>query len=296
MLVEIAAGLAFGSMALLADGVHMMTHAGALAIAAAAYAYARRHARDPSFSFGTGKIGDLASFASAIMLGAVALLVAYESAMRLYAPTPIQFDEAILVAIVGLAVNVVSAWMLGGSDHHHHGHSHDDHDHEHDHAHDEASREAHGAIHRDHNLRAAYIHVLADAATSVLAIAALLSGRYLGLTWLDPLMGLAGACLIAQWSISLIRDSGAVLTDAVPDRHLAEHIREHLEIGGDRVADLHLWRIGPGHTAVVIAIVSDDPREPDHYKQRLRDLPGLSHITVEVQRCPHHGHEPGLAA
>jgi cation diffusion facilitator family transporter len=289
MLVEIVAGLAFGSMALLADGVHMMTHAGALTIAAAAYAYARRHARDPSFSFGTGKIGDLASFASAIVLGVVALLVAYESVMRLYSPTPILFDEAILVATVGLAVNVVSAWMLGGGGHHHdHAHSHD---HEHD---DHAHHDAHDSIHRDHNLRAAYIHVLADAATSVLAIGALLSGRYLGLAWLDPVMGIVGAILIGQWSVSLMRDSGAVLTDAVPDPHLAERIRERLEAGDDRVADLHLWRVGPGHTAVVIAIVSDEPHEPDHYKRRLHDLAGLSHITVEVQRCPHH--EPGLAA
>jgi cation diffusion facilitator family transporter len=291
MLVEIVAGLAFGSMALLADGVHMMTHAGALTIAAAAYAYARRHASDPSFSFGTGKIGDLASFASAIVLGVVALLVAYESVMRLYSPTPILFDEAILVATVGLAVNVVSAWVLGGGSHHH------DHDHAHGHSHDHddhAHHDAHDSIHRDHNLRAAYIHVLADAATSVLAIGALLSGRYLGLTWLDPVMGIVGALLIGQWSVGLMRNSGAVLTDAVPDPHLAERIRERLEAGSDRVADLHLWRVGPGHTAVVIAIVSDEPHEPDHYKRRLHDLAGLSHITVEVQRCPHH--EPGLAA
>jgi cation diffusion facilitator family transporter len=298
MLVEIVAGLAFGSMALLADGVHMMTHAGALTIAAAAYAYARRHARDPSFSFGTGKVGDLAGFASAIVLGVVALLVAYESVMRLYSPTPIRFDEAILVAVVGLAVNVASAWVLGGDHHHEHGHSHDhDHDHDHDDHHpDHAHHEAHEVLHRDHNLRAAYIHVLADAATSVLAIGALLSGRYLGLTWLDPAMGIVGALLIGQWSVGLMRDSGAVLTDAVPDPHLADRIRERLEVGGDQVADLHLWRVGPGHTAVVIAIVSDEPREPDHYKRRLHDLAGLSHITVEVQRCPHHGHEPGVAA
>jgi cation diffusion facilitator family transporter len=305
MLVEIAAGLAFGSMALLADGVHMMTHAGALTIAAAAYAYARRHARDPSFSFGTGKVGDLASFASAIVLGVVALLVAYESVMRLYSPTPILFDQAILVATVGLAVNVASAWILGSGGHQHdHGHHHHhDHGHSHDHDHDDhdhsdhAHHNAHDSVGQDHNLRAAYVHVLADAATSVLAITALLSGRYLGLTWLDPLMGIAGAVLIGQWSVGLMRASGAVLTDAIPDPHVAESIRERLEVGDDRIADLHLWRVGPGHTAVVIAIVSDEPREPDHYKQRLRDLTGLSHVTVEVQRCPHgHGVEPDLAA
>ena len=257
----------------------MMTHAGALAIAALAYVYARRHARDPSFTFGTGKVGDLASFASAIVLAMVALAVAYESAMRLYAPVAIRFDQAIAVAVVGLLVNLVSAWLLGsGHDHHHHDHVLDP-----DHAHDH--------VHRDHNLRSAYFHVLADAATSVLAIAALLAGRLFGLAWLDPVIGIAGAVLIGHWSIGLLRDSGAVLVDAVPDSKLAGRIHERLEIGDDRIADLHLWRLGPGHTAVVITLVSDQPREPDHYKQRLRGLPGLSHVTVEVQRCPHGDHE-----
>ena len=217
----------------------------------------------------------------------VALLVAYESAIRLYAPVPIRFDDAIAVAVVGLAVNLVSAWLLndGRSSRprpHDHGHGHD-----HDHAHHH--------LHRDHNLRSAYLHVLADAATSVLAIAALLAGRLYGLVWLDPVMGLAGAILIGHWSIGLMRDAGAVLTDAVPDPHLAERIRERLEIGDDRLADLHLWRVGPGHTAVVVTIVSDEPQEPNHYKRQLRGLPSLSHVTVEVQRCPH-GADHGLAA
>jgi cation diffusion facilitator family transporter len=298
MVVEIVAGVAFGSMALLADGLHMMTHAGALTIAAMAYLYARRHAHDPGFSFGTGKVGDLASFGSAVILAVVALLVGYESVIRLYAPVAIKFDEAIPIAVIGLLVNIASAWLLGGDhDHgHSHGHAHghahdhdDDHDHHDHHAHD------HGDLHRDHNLHAAYFHVLADAATSVLAIAALLAGRYYGLNWLDPLMGIAGALLIGRWSINLMRDSGAVLTDAVPDQGLARKIRERLEVGDDRVADLHLWRLGPGHTAVVVTIVSDTPQEPEHYKERLHGLPSLSHVTVEVQRCPH-GREPGLAA
>jgi cation diffusion facilitator family transporter len=283
MVVEIVAGVAFGSMALLADGLHMMTHAGALAIAAGAYVYARRHARDPSFTFGTGKVGDLASFASAIVLAMVALAVAYESAIRLYAPVAIRFDEAIPVAVAGLLVNLLSAWLLGGGHRHDH---HQDHVLSSDHAYDH--------VHRDHNLRSAYFHVLADAATSVLAIAALLAGRYYGLNWMDPVMGIAGAILIAHWSIGLMRDAGAVLTDAVPDPNLAARIRERLEIGDDRVADLHLWRLGPGHTAVVITLVSDRPLEPDRYKRRLGGLPGLSHVTIEVQRCPH-GDEPGLA-
>jgi cation diffusion facilitator family transporter len=302
MVVEIIAGLAFGSMALLADGLHMMTHAGALTIAALAYLYARRHARDPGFSFGTGKVGDLASFGSAIILAVVALLVGYESLLRLYSPVAIQFDEAIPIAVIGLVVNVASAWLLGGAhshgherDHgHEHGHAHD-HDHDHDdHAHDDHAPDLEH-LHRDHNLSSAYFHVLADAATSVLAIVALLAGRYYGLNWLDPVMGVAGAILIGRWSINLMRDSGAVLTDAVPDPQLARRVREKLEVGDDRVADLHLWRLGPGHTAVVVTMVSDTPQEPEHYKQRLHGLPSLSHVTIEVQRCPH-GKETGFVA
>jgi cation diffusion facilitator family transporter len=274
MVVEIVAGAAFGSMALLADGFHMMTHAGALGIAAGAYVYARRHARDPGFTFGTGKVGDLASFASAVVLAVVALGVAYESAMRLYAPVTIRFDQAIAVAVLGLAVNLASAWLLGAGDTaHDHGHG----------------GHTHGHVHRDHNLRSAYFHVLADAATSVLAIAALLAGRFFGLAWLDPVIGIAGAVLIGNWSIRLMRDAGLVLTDAVPDEGLAARIRERLETGGDRLADLHLWRLGPGHSAVVVTIVSDEPGEPDQYKKRLRGLPGLSHVTVEVQRCRNAG-------
>ena len=276
MVVEIVCGILFGSMALLADGIHMSTHAGALAIAALAYMFARRHARDPRFAFGTGKIGDLASYTSAIALALVALTVAFESLMRLYSPVAIRFDEAIAVAVVGLAVNIASAWLLQEDHGHHHDHGHD-HEHHHDHGH----------AGRDHNLRAAYLHVLADAATSVLAVAALLIGRFYGAVWLDPIMGLAGALLIAHWSFGLIRETGAVLTDAVPDPELAGRIRNAIEIEDDRIADLHLWWLGPGHTALMVTVVSDRPQAPDHYKARLSGLSGLSHVTVEVQPCHH---------
>ena len=279
MAAEIAAGAIFGSMALTADGWHMATHAAALSISALAYSYARRHARDPRFAFGTGKLGDLAGFASAIVLALVALLIAWESLVRLSAPVSIRFDEAIAVAAIGLAVNLASAWLLHGGGGHgaaHHDHAHHDHDHDHrDHHHH----------HRDHNLRSAYLHVLADALTSVLAIVGLLAGRVFGWDWMDPLMGLVGAAVIARWSWGLLRESGLVLLDAVPDRHLAEEMRERLEIDGDRVSDLHLWRIGPGHNAAVVALVSDRPAAPDHYKARLAGLPHLSHVTVEVQSC-----------
>ncbi len=276
MVAEIAAGTIFGSMALTADGWHMATHAAALGITALAYFYARRHARDPRFAFGTGKLGDLAGFTSAVVLALVALLILWESLVRLAQPVPIRFGEAIAVAVVGLAVNLLSAWLLhdGGGHHHAHphpgGHGHDHHHHPHRH---------------DNNLRAAYLHVLADALTSVLAVVALLAGRFFGWGWMDPLMGVVGALVIARWSWSLMRDSGMVLLDTVPDRHLAETMRGRLERDGDRVADLHLWRVGPGHNAAVVSLVSDHPAPPDHYKRRLADLPHLSHVTVEVQPC-----------
>jgi cation diffusion facilitator family transporter len=234
MAAEIAGGAFYGSMALLADGWHMATHAGALGIAAFAYRYARRHARDPRFAFGTGKLADLAGFASAIVLAMVSLGILYESVMRLFQPAAIHYGEAMAIAVVGLAVNLASAALLGHHDHHEH-----DHDQDHDRHH-----------HRhDHNLRAAYWHVLADALTSVLAIAALGAAWAWGWTWLDPAVGVLGAVVIAQWSWRLIRDSGAALLDAVPDRYLERAIRERLEVGHDRIADLHVWRLGPGHQA-----------------------------------------------
>ena len=275
MVAEIAGGHIYGSMALVADGWHMSTHAGALGIAALAYWFARRHTRDPRFTFGTGKLGELAAFASAIILLLVALFIGYESIERLLAPVAIDFDQAILIAVVGLVVNIVSAWML-----------YDSHDHAHAHAHDHG-HDGHHHHHADHNMRAAYIHVLADAMTSVLAIVALGAGRLYGWSFLDPVMGLVGTIVIASWSVSLLRSAGAVLVDAVPDDRLQATVRRRLEIDGDKLCDLHLWRLGPGHTAVIASIVSDAPQAPDAYKARLRGVPGLSHVTIEVHRCKH---------
>jgi cation diffusion facilitator family transporter len=281
MVAEIVAGSIYGSMALVADGWHMSTHAAALAIAALAYRFARQHARDPRFSFGTGKLGELAGFSSAIILALVALAIGHEATLRLVNPVAIRFTEATVVAVVGLGVNLFSAWLLHDHDHHHadaleheqHDHTTDDHGHQHHHS--------------DHNLRAAYLHVLADALTSVLAIVGLLAGRFYGWVWMDPLVGIIGALVIARWSWGLIRSAGAVLLDMVPSPTLAASIRERLEIGGDHVSDLHLWRVGPGHTAVVVAVVSDKPQEASVYKARLNVLRGLSHITVEVQPRRH---------
>jgi cation diffusion facilitator family transporter len=282
MVGEIAAGSLFGSMALLADGWHMATHACALGIAAAAYLFARQHARNSHFTFGTGKFGDLAAFSSALILAMIAVQIAYESVLRLINPVPIAYGEAIAVAVLGLAVNLVSAWLLRDNhdhDHHGHGHSHVGHDHAgHDHG---------GHRHHDNNLRAAYVHVLADAATSVLAIAALVTAMYAGWVWADPAVGIVGAVVIASWAIGLIRDSGAVLLDVSVDKKLEAVIRDRLETRGDRVSDLHLWQVGPGHRAAVISLVSDNPLPPATYKRRLRGLKGLSHVTVEVEVCPH---------
>jgi cation diffusion facilitator family transporter len=286
MVGEIAAGAMFGSMALLADGFHMATHAGALTIAAAAYLYARRHAEDERFTFGTGKVGELAGYTSAVVLAVIALLIGFESLARLTSPVPIRFNEAIAVAVLGLLVNLASAWLLhdgGPRDHEGHDHHHDHHargPHEH-HAH------SHDHMHRDHNLRSAYFHVLTDALTSVLAIVGLLGGRLYGWFWMDPLMGIVGGAVIARWSWGLLRGAGAVLLDTMPDSALSHRIRQILEQGGDRVSDLHLWRVGPGHMAVIISLVSDRPRAPDHYKAKLSGMSQLSHVTVEVHPCQH---------
>jgi cation diffusion facilitator family transporter len=271
MVGEIVAGSMFGSMALLADGWHMATHAAALGIAALAYLFARQQARNSRFSFGTGKFGDLAAFSSAIILGLIAIQVAYESAVRLAHPVPIAYGEAISIAVLGLVVNLVSAWLLRDNHDHHHGHGHS-HDHHH---------------HHDNNLRAAYVHVLADAATSVLAIAALVIAMYAQWTWADPLVGIIGSLVIASWAYGLIRDSGAVLLDVCADKDLEAVIRERLETKGDRVTDLHLWQLGPGHRAAVISVISDHPLPPATYKRRLGGLKSLCHVTVEVELCPH---------
>ncbi|MBR0872340.1 CDF family Co(II)/Ni(II) efflux transporter DmeF [Bradyrhizobium tropiciagri] len=284
MVGEIIAGWLSGSMALLADGWHMATHAAALGIAGLAYLLARRQARNARFSFGTGKFGDLAAFSSAIILAMVAIQVAWESIDRLLHPVPIAYSEAIAIAALGLVVNLTSAWLLRDDhDHHHHGHAHGhDHDH-HDHDH-------HHHHHHDNNLRAAYVHVLADAATSILAIGALLVAMYANWVWADPLVGIIGSLVIASWAYGLIRAAGAVLLDVSADEHLETTIRERIESEGDRVTDLHLWQVGPGHRAAVISLVSDQPLPPAAYKHRLAGLRGLSHITVEVQLCPDHAH------
>jgi cation diffusion facilitator family transporter len=279
---EIVAGLAFGSMALLADGWHMGTHAAALGVALFAYRYARRHAADPRYSFGTGKVGALGGFASAVGLAVVAMVVFAESVSRLASPVAIRFDEAIAVALLGLAVNVGCALLLREDpehDHHHGQHEHDHHVHDHGHQDDHAH-------HRDHNLRAAYLHVLADALTSVLALLALLAGRTFGWTWMDPVMGIVGSVVIARWSLGLLRDTSAVLLDAEVTSSRREAIRSALESHADiRVADLHVWRVGPRHLAAIVSVVTADPREPDHYRRMLGAFRDLSHVTVEVHAC-----------
>ena len=268
MVAEIAAGYVTGSMALLADGFHMATHAGALGIAAAAYAYAKRHARSPRYSFGTGKVGDLGGFASALILALVALGIGVESVIRLLEPTEVQFGTATLIAILGLVVNIVSALLLG------HGHSHG-HDHDHDHDHDH-----HG---HDNNMRSAYVHVLADALTSVLAIAALLAGRYLGWVWLDPAMGIVGAVVIARWSWSLMRTTAGVLLDQT-DEHVAAEIRELVEQPGDAtITDLHVWRVGPDAHAAIVSVVGRSTTDAESIRERLKPVHEVSHLTVEFR-------------
>ena len=287
MIAEIAGGSLFGSMALLADGWHMSTHAVAIGIAAVAYRFARSHAHDPRFTFGTGKFGELAAFTSAVVLAMVALGITYESVMRIASPQPIAYGEAIGIAVLGLAVNLLCAWLLRDDHHHGHAHAHDHDDHDDDH-HDHHDHDHHKVAHGgDNNMRAAYVHVLADAATSVLAITALLLARSFGWLWIDLLVGIIGATVIASWAIGLMRDSGSVLIDIVPKGSQADTIRKHLEINGDRVSDLHLWQIGPGHQSAVISIVTDDPQPPAFYKARLSGVRSLSHITVEVSQCLH---------
>ncbi len=283
MAAEIAGGLLFGSIALVADGLHMSTHASALLLAALAYRYARRHADDPRFSFGTGKLGDLAGFSSAIVLLMIAFLIGYEAVARLIAPVPISFNEAIPIAVLGLIVNIVSALLLSGGGHDH-SHSHD-HGHAHEHVDDHPHEHAHGKAHRDNNMRAAVIHVLADAVVSVLVIAGLLLGRTFGWLFMDPLAGLVGAAVIASWSYALIRDTGAILLDMNPDRGMAERVRATIERDGDRLEDLHLWRLGPGHLGAILSVVTTKPRDAGHYRRLLRHFRNLSHVTVEVQQA-----------
>ena len=262
MVGEIIAGYATGSMALLADGFHMATHAGALGVAALAYSYAKRHARNPRFSFGTGKVGDLAGFASAMILGVLAIGIAAESVVRLMQPIHVDFGDATLVAVIGLIVNLVSALMLsGGHHHHHHG---DEHGHHH---------------HTDNNLRAAYVHVLADALTSVMAIGALLAGRYLGWVWLDPVIGIVGAVVIARWSLSLMKETAGILLDTT-DTHVADQVRQVVNELDASIVDLHVWRVGPGALAVIVDVA--EPACAAGIRERLRDLKGVVHLTVQT--------------
>jgi cation diffusion facilitator family transporter len=270
----------------------MGTHVAALAIAGLAYLFARRHAQDARFSLGTGKFGELAAFSSAVILGMIALGVAYESALRLALPVAIHFREAIPIAVLGLCVNLASAWLLRDQHGHAHDHDHDHdhdhghgHDHDHDHDHDHVHH-GHGVRHHDINLRAAYVHVLADALTSILAIAGLSAAWAFGWNFMDPLVGLVGSVVIASWSIGLLRAAGRVLLDTVPDANLEKHIRGLMELDGDRVCDLHIWQVGPGHLAVMVSVVSEAPQAPAAYKQRLAGLTGLSHVTVEVHALP----------
>jgi cation diffusion facilitator family transporter len=372
MIAEIVGGMLFGSIALVADGMHMSTHAGALLLAALAYRYARKHADDPRFTFGTGKLGDLAGFTSAIILAMIALLIGFESIFRILKPVPIHFVEAIPIACLGLAVNIASAWLLSGGDHDHghshsHGAAHEGHDHDESHriatrggmvvlevfeeglpprfrlrsetgpslaAHSsvietrrpdgtrhqftmmergpylesveeipephsfvarvrigdgehsvvfEEHEHAPGSTQRDNNMRAAVIHVIADAAVSVLVIVGLLLAHAFGWLWMDPLAGIAGACVIASWSFGLIRDTGAILLDMNPDRRMADKLRQTIEEDGDKLADLHLWRLGPGHLGAIVSVNTLEARGPDHYRAKLARFRSLSHLTIEVQ-------------
>lgn len=288
MCVEIIAGYATGSMALLADGFHMATHAGTLGISAAAYAYAKRHADSAHYSFGTGKVGDLAGFASAVILGLIAASVGVESLTRLFHPAQVAFTEAIWVATVGLLVNIVSAALLSGGSSHHDAHHHA---HCHRHNEDMLPDGDTACVTRDNNLRSAYVHVLADAFTSVLAIVALLAGRYLGWAWLDPTMGIVGAVVIGRWSWSLMRDTSAVLLDTTV-HHTAERIRALVEAPGDaRIYDLHVWRVGPEALAGIVSVCIHERIDAHSLRERLHAIRELRHLTIEVR----HGRLPPAA-
>ena len=270
MVVEIATGLLFGSMALLADGLHMASHAAALSINAFAYIYARRHAHDERFSFGTGKVNALGGFSGAVLLAVFAVMMAVESVVRLVNPVTIAFNQAIFVAIVGLVVNGLSMLILGHKDDSHHGHGHG---HDHDHQ------------HHDHNLRSAYLHVLADALTSFLAIFALVAAKYFGLIWMDPLMGIVGAIMVSRWSIGLLMSTSHVLLDRQVSVDIQQKVVDGIEKNGDnRVADLHLWTVGPDIYAAIVSVVTEIPKPPEYYKQLIPSDLKFVHVTVEVNR------------
>lgn len=268
MIAEIVAGWVYGSLALLADGWHMASHAGALGISLFAYGFARRHADDPAFTFGTGKVGALAGFAGAVVLVMVAILMIWDAVERLINPVPVSYAEAMAVAVIGLLVNVAGVLILREKDHdHHHGHGHH-HGHEHDH---------------DHNLRSATLHIMADMLTSVGAIAALAAGMAASWTWMDPAMGMVGAAVILIWARGLLRDTSRVLLDEAEDPALTERIKTMIEADADnRVADLHVWAMRPGRLAAIVSVVTHYPRAAEHYKALLAGVPGLGHVTVEV--------------
>ncbi len=282
MVVEIVAGIAFGSMALLADGLHMASHTVALGLAVFAYIYCRRHAGDSRFTFGTGKINSLGGYSSALLLAGFAIYMVVESVSRMMTPVPILFDAAIAVAVIGLVVNGVSVLILNVRDH---AADHDDNAHrDGPEAHGHGHGHSHG--HADHNLRGAYLHVLADALTSLLAIVALLAGKYLGAVWMDPAMGIVGAFLVGRWAWGLLRDSSHTLLDRQAPATVRDTVRRSVERFRDtRIVDLHVWSIGPGLFAAELAVVSHEPEEPSVYKELLSDA-NLAHVTVEVHRCP----------
>ncbi|HEY1792090.1 MAG TPA: CDF family Co(II)/Ni(II) efflux transporter DmeF [Opitutaceae bacterium] len=278
MVVEVLAGWRFHSMALLADGWHMGTHVAAFLIAALAYAMARRHRGDRSFTFGTGKIDVLGGYTSAVILGIVALFMVVESGQRFFEPLAINFNEAIVIGLVGFCVNVASALILGHGHSHGHGHPHG-----HGHDHGDGRQHAHG---EDLNLRAAYVHVIADAVTSILAITALLAGKYLGWVWMDPVMGIVGSAVVAQWAWSLIRDTSAILLDRTPETDLGSEIRRAVESEeGTAVTDLHVWQVGVGQFSAIVCIRAREPRTPEHYRRIFSEHDELRHVTVEVQRA-----------
>ena len=268
MIVEIVAGSIFGSMALLADGWHMGTHVAAFMITIFAYRYARKHADNPAYAFGTGKVSVLGGFASAIALAVVALVMLIESMQRIVDPHTIHFNEAIAVASLGLFINIVSAFLLKDDHHHYHAHDHSD---EH---------------HHDHNLRAAYMHVLADALTSLLAIIALVSGKYFGWNWLDPVMGIVGAIIITRWSYGLLKQTSPILLDGSIEKEYQSAITKTIEEDSDnRVSDIHIWKVGANHYAAIISLVTRHPKSTEHYKGLLNDFHKLSHTTIEVNVC-----------
>lgn len=300
MVAEIITGSLSGSMALLADGWHMATHVAAFAIAVFAYRYARTRAADARFTFGTGKVTVLGGFTSAITLGVVALMMTIESVARLFEPLDIRFDDAIWVACIGLAVNLLCGLILHRAGHQHDQGHHHDHDHRHahpldahEHPHDQSHHDDPGTP-PDHNLQAAYLHVVADALTSVLAIVALFAGKYFGMSWLDAAMGLVGAALITRWAWGLARNSATILLDRTDDPATDQAIRAAIAAAApeDSVADLHVWQIAPGHLAAAMTIVSHQPRTADVYRAVLAGIEGLAHVTVEVNEC----REPGCAS